>query len=304
MRRTRIATTSFLIEDHPHTIAMNLRRAAEYVGEAKQLGADVLLLPEMCPTLHVPEDETYTADAYPGAWTRHFSRLARAAKMNLLAPYYARIRGKIYNQTTVFDRRGRVVGAYRKVQPTAAEAKVVTAGSQLPVFTLDIGRVAVMTCMEIHFPEIPRIFALKGAEIIFFPTVSHGPTQIGMESQVRSRAMDNSLVIVEANCSGHAPYAPYAGRWRPGTARIVDHSGDIVAQTGRRAGIAMAEIDLDEVRLTSQVVLMREPDSTREDFERIFRADLFAREYAKLARGKRSYYTTRGHAGEDPAKRK
>jgi predicted amidohydrolase len=159
----------------------------------------------------------------------------------------------------------------------------------LPVFVLDFGRIAVMICMDIYFPEIPRIYALKGAEVLFWPTVTHGPTQEILRTQLTARAVDNSIVLVESNFANHPPYAPYSGRFRPATARILDHNGDILAQTGRRHGVAIAEVDLDEVRLTSGCVLKREPDHIREDLERITRLDFYAKEYATLARkmGKR-----------------
>jgi predicted amidohydrolase len=96
--------------------------------------------------------------------------------------------------------------------------------------------------------------------------------------------------VVEANLANHPPYAAYAGRYRPATARIIDHNGDILAQTGRRHGVATATVDLDEVRLTSQCVLIREPDRMREDLESITRLDLYAREYAGLSRKQKRYY--------------
>ena len=64
---------------------------------------------------------------------------------------------------------------------------------------------------------------------------------------------------------------------------IVDSNGDVLAQTGRRHGVAFADVDLDEVRLTSNTVLLREPDLFREDMESITRMDLYALEYAAIA---------------------
>jgi predicted amidohydrolase len=147
-----------------------------------------------------------------------------------------------------------------------------------------------MICMDIYFPEIARIYAMKGVEILFWPTTTHGPSQSGLEAQLRSRAIDNSIHIVESNLSGDPPYAPYAGRFYPGNARIVDHNGDIIAQTGRRSGLAIADIDLDEPRKTQGVFLINEPDNTREDLEALTRMDLYAREYESLAKSRTSYY--------------
>ncbi|MBC8145187.1 MAG: carbon-nitrogen hydrolase family protein [bacterium] len=282
MRKVRIGSVSFLVEDEPHTIAMNLDRGCAYIERAGALGCDVVCLPEMFRTINVP-DFAYDAEVISGATSQRLSESARMNRINVLANWYVTENDAIYNQTTVFDRDGGIVGYYRKVQPTGGEAQHIRAGSELPVFELDFGRIAIMTCMDVYFPEIARIYAHKGAEMLFWPTVMHGPTQEGVLAQLQSRAIDNSLIIVESNLANHPPYAPYAGRYRPGTARIIDSNGDALAQTGRREGVAFADVDLDEIRLTSWCVLLREPDHFREDLESITRLDLYAREYSSLA---------------------
>ncbi|MBL0174316.1 MAG: carbon-nitrogen hydrolase family protein [Ignavibacteria bacterium] len=284
MRTVRIAAVSFLMDDGPHTVDRNLERAAAYVRGAAERDADVVCLPEAVTTLAVPGDPVAVVAESGAAWKPFFASLAKKHRINLVAPYLVRAAGRVYNQATVFHRDGTTAGAYRKVQPNGAELAYTRPGGAFPVMQLDVGAVAVMLCMDMHFPEIARIYALKGADILFWPTVTHGPTQESLLVQLRARAIDNSLVIAESNLAAAPPYAPYNGRFRPGNARIVDHHGDIVAQTGRRHGFAMADVDLDEVRMTSEVVLLREPDHTREDLERLLRLDLYADEYARLAR--------------------
>lgn len=286
MRNVRIGTVSFLVDDTPHTVELNIERGCEYIRRAAALGCDLVLLPEMFRTVNVPGRET-EGEAIPGPTSEALAAVARAMKINVVATYYVEEGGRIYNQSTIFDREGGIVGFYRKVQPTAAEARVIHAGNELPVFDLDIGRVAMMICLDIYFPEIPRIYAHKGAQLLLWSTVTLGPTQEGLLAQLRSRAIDNALFIAESNMAGHPPYAPYSGRFRPGTGRIVDFNGDVIATTGRREGIAVADVDLDEVRLTSFCVLKREPDHFREDMESISRLDLYAREYAALAGAQR-----------------
>jgi predicted amidohydrolase len=288
MRKARIGTVSFLVEDTPHTVDMNIERGIAYIHEAARLGCDVVCLPEMFRTINVPEMEL-DADLFPGPTSGRLSAAAKETRMNVIATYFIEEEGSVYNQATIFDRTGEIVGWYRKVQPTGSEIPVVRPGDELPVFRLDFGTVAVMICMDLYFAEIARIYAHKGAEVLFWPTVMHGPTQQGVLAQLTSRAIDNGLILVESNVAGHPPYAPYAGRYRPGTGRILDHNGDILAQTGRRHGVAFADIDLDEIRLTSNCVLLREPDHFREDMESITRLDLFAREYSALAQSQRRH---------------
>jgi predicted amidohydrolase len=290
MRQVTIGTTAFLVEDTPHTVQMNVSRAVGYIERAGEKGADILCLPEMVSTANVPGDLQYFAEEFPGDITRTFQRAARKNRLNLVAPYLVRVGRRLYNQATVIDRKGTIAGFYRKVQPTAQESRYVAMGDTLPVFDLNFGRIAVMICLDIYFPEIARIYAFKGAEILFWPTVSHGPTQEALRTQLTARALDNSLVVVESNLANHPPYAAYSGRFRPATARIIDHNGDVLAQTGRRHGIAAATVDLDEVRLTSQCVLIREPDQMRKDLESITRLDLYAKEYQKLAKSQKRFY--------------
>ncbi len=285
MRKVHIATVSFLMEDTPHSVPFNLGRAAEYIREARRAGAQLVCLPE-----------TVTTNGFPGHtkadpdWSNFFQAAAIESSVAVIAPFYVEENGKVFNQANVFDSSGNRVGFYRKVQPTGAEAKWVTPGSEFPVLDLGFAKIAMMICMDIYFPEIARIYAMKGAELLFWPTTTHGPTQSGLEAQLRSRAIDNSLHVVESNLACHPPYAPYNGRFYPGNARIVDFSGDMLAQTGRRGGIAFASIDLDERRMTSNVVLIHEPDDTRLDLEALAQMDLYAKEYAAIAARQKRFY--------------
>ena len=289
MRRVRIATASFLIEDTPHTTEQNFTQCEQLIMDAAWQEADILCLPETVLTSNVSNGHESPEDI-PGKWTELFQAAANEHHIAVIAPFYARVEGTVYNQATLIDSSGKIVGCYRKLQPTGWEARFVTPGHELPVFETSFGKVAIMICMDMYFPEIARIYAMKGAELLFWPTTTHGPTQSGLEAQVRSRAIDNSITIVESNLAGHAPYAPYAGRFYPGNARIIDHNGDIIAQTGRRAGLAIADIDLDEMRLTKGVFLINDTDRAREDLEALTRMDLYAREYASLAQSQQRFY--------------
>jgi predicted amidohydrolase len=289
MRKVRIATASFLIEDTPHTVEQNFVQCEQWILEASEQEADIVCLPETVLTNNVPEGHLNPED-YPGKWTELFQAAAKEHSIHVIAPFFARSEGHVFNQVTIINDQGRIAGIYRKLQPTGWEAKFVTPGEELPMIELSFGKIAAMLCMDIYFPEIARIYAIKGAEILFWPTTTHGPTQSGLEAQLRSRAIDNSIPIVESNLACRPPYAPYAGRFYPGNARIVDHNGDIIAQTGRRAGLAIADIDLDEKRTTQGVFLLSEPDNTRADLESLTRMDLYAREYASLAKDQQRYY--------------
>jgi predicted amidohydrolase len=288
MRKIRIASVSFLMEDAPHTIDLNLDRATKYIEEASAAGAHIICLPETVTTNGVLNSNG--KPEVSNTWTSFFQEKARTHSIVVIAPFFVADGKEIYNQASVFNASGDSIRYYRKAQPTGSEAQWITPGNEFPIIDLGFATIAVMICMDLYFPEIARIYAMKGAEILFWPTTTHGPTQSGLEAQLRSRAIDNSLWIVESNLAGHPPYAPYHGRYHPGNARIVDFNGDIIAQTGRRAGLAIADIDLDERRTTANVVLINDPDNTRADLESLARMDLYAKEYANIAKQQQRFY--------------
>jgi predicted amidohydrolase len=96
--------------------------------------------------------------------------------------------------------------------------------------------------MDIHYPEVARIYALQGAEILFWPTVAYGPTEEFLQIVLRARAIDNQLYCVSSNYV-NSPYLP--GKLM-GRANIVGLDGCYRADTGNRPGIATALLDLDE----------------------------------------------------------
>jgi predicted amidohydrolase len=289
MRTVRIATVSFELDDVAHSVERNLERIEQYAISAASDGADIFCLPEIVTTMHT--GDVYQSQSMAGSWNAFFQSLAGRLKLAIIAPFYVDESNKFYNQASVFDKSGNQCGFYRKLQPTGTEVRRVTPGSDLPVIDLGFAKIAIMICMDIYFPEIARIYAMKGAEILFWPTMTHGPTQQGLLSQASVRAMDNSLVLVEANYAQAPPYAPYAGRYFPGTGRIFDHNGDILAQTGRRPGVAIADVDLDEPRKTYDCFLIDPAlDHTRADIESLARMDLFAEQYAKLAQKQKRFY--------------
>lgn len=291
-RYINIATVSFLVDDEPTTVEKNIERAISYIKEASNRGADIVCLPEWFNITNVKGITiSDIAEPVPGPLSNKLSSIAKDCHISIIATYPV-IDDKLYNQATIFNKKGEIVGFYRKVQPTASEVKSlgITPGDDFPVFDVESAKIAVMICMDIYFPEIVRIYAFKGAEIVFWPTMAHGPTQTALEIQFRARALDNSMIMVQSNYACKPPYAPYAGRFRPGRAYIVDHNGDIVADTGRRDGIAIARLDLDEIRLTSGCVGIREPDHMREDLQAITRLDIYGSEYLKLAKSQKRYY--------------
>ncbi len=289
MRKRRIGTVSFEIKNKKQTVKDNIKQIKGYIEEAAYNKIDILCLTESSLTLNTKEAAKapggiFAAEEFPGEITKDFCDFAEKLSINLVLPYYTAEKGKIFNQTNFISSEGKLIGYYRKVQPTYSEIKYCFAGSEFPVYDLAGIKVSSMTCLDIYFPEICRIYAMKGAEIIFWPTLTHGPTQEGLESQYISRAIDNSVYLVQSNISRKPPYAPYIGKYEPGRSSIIDYMGDIIANTGRKPGICFADIDFDEPKITSGVLGISEPDTVRPQMESLTRMDLFSKEFLRIAK--------------------
>ncbi len=216
---------------------------------AGEMGADIVCGPEnMLGTgpygLHVNVTDPETgeilfislATPVPGPLTDRVAAIAKRYNMYVVAPICERVEDKAYNTSVIFDREGNIVGKYRKTVFPVMESWLFTPGDEFPVFETDFGTIAIATCWEISFPEICEIYALKGADIIFNPTMSRENKGPGLATAPRylTRAMDNYVyiapVILGSNGSG-----------------IIDFNGEVVAEApGVTDTVIMAEIDFSK----------------------------------------------------------
>ena len=165
------------------------------------------------------------------------SNAARKYSMYVIGCYMKRLNGKIYNTGAVFNRGGVIIGENRKVQLPANEAWQVAAGDAFEVFDLDFGRVGVLICYDMMFPETARVLTLRGAEVIFHPTFGYGWNDGIGEATLRTRANDNGVYIVTSK-----NYV-YNGA---GKSSVIDPWGHVLADAGfERNAVVVREVDFD-----------------------------------------------------------
>lgn len=221
--------------------------------EAGELGADLVCGPEDMQHigpygLHIdvtdPETGKIFANALavpvPGQMTDRIAKIAKRYNMYILAPIYEESGDKVYNTTVVFDRQGNIMGRHRKTLLPIMETWLVSTGDEFEVYKTDFANIAIATCWEISYPEISTIYALKGADIIFNPTMARDnlPGQsLSTAHMFITRAKDNSVYI--------APVV--IGNDGNG---IIDFNGNVVAEAvGMENTVIMAEIDFSKERI-------------------------------------------------------
>jgi len=220
---------------------VNLMKALSLIKRAIQLRASIVVLPELINTGFHPEN--YREVEPLEEELSMILRLSERKDITIVGTVAEKVEGKLYN-TAVVIHRGKIVGKYRKTHlfPLLKEEReYFSTGDELVVVDSPLGRLGLMVCYEIRFPEIARYLVHKGAEMLVVPAEFPEARIDHWRVLLRARAIENQCYVLGANC------AEGIDRY-PGRSMIVDPWGNVLVEAGNRQEIIMAEIDLDEVR--------------------------------------------------------
>lgn len=205
----------------------NLQRFAKIVDEAAGRKADIVCLPEGVTVVGNGRKYAEVAEAIPGPSTRFLGECAARNKVWIVAGLYERDGTRIHNTAVLLGRDGKLAGKYRKVcLPDEEIEGGITPGRDYPVFDTDFGRVGMMICWDVHFPEVARELSARGAEVIFLPIWG------GNEVLTKARATENQVYVV---ASGYD--------FKTG---IFDKAGQRIADASKDPEVVVAEVDLNE----------------------------------------------------------
>lgn len=253
--KIKIALLQLLPEN---TLEKQLEKGKSACIEAKKMGADIALFPEMWSTGYkIPQDKTeLEKQSIPADsnFVLEFKKLAKELQMAIGITFQETNQPKPLNSIMLFDRNGNKVLHYSKVHTCDFdEEKVLSSGKDFYVADLDLGadkvKVGSMICFDREFPESARILMLKGAELILAPNAC--PMEINRLSALRTRAYENMLAVGTCNypsgqpdCNGHSTLFD-------GIAWLRDEPGvrDMCKfEAPGDEGIYIAELDLDLLR--------------------------------------------------------
>ncbi len=217
-------------------------------------GVDFIALGEWFGSFGVPESVLPAkdmAEEVPGNGPIYsfLAEQAREFSTHITATILERDGGCIYNCGVIIDRRGELLGKYRKTHPAPEECALVTAGDCYPVMETEGVRCGILTCFDLNFPEAARCLAIQDVDIIFWPNLWGAPGFEAYEDALmRARASESLCFLVSsALVSGSDMNAP--GNTILGRSCVVNWKAEVVAEVGRRIGGVIATIDLDEDRL-------------------------------------------------------
>jgi len=241
---------------------------------------DLVVLPEAVAMLCYPDDHpdfTYfdVAESIPGPTSERACQIAARFGVNVVIGLIERRENGGQNLALVIDRTGAVVGRYEKIhEPEICRSEQrALVGNKIPVFNLDFGRIGIMICWDLNYPEMAALLAWKGAQLLVFPHLISLGSSSSFPTQLRARALDSGVPLVAAGMRD----AHNHNQCRDGLSPtcIVSDDGSVLGKS-ESAGpdVVTAEIDLESTSANRRRVLRARSD---------IRPDLFGKEFTDLS---------------------
>ncbi len=252
----------------------NLDRFEDLVVKTSKQGANVICLQEMfnSPYFCTVENHDFfaCAEGIEGATVSRFKKLAKSLDIALVLPIFEkRAAGVYHNSAVVLDADGSTLGVYRKMHipddPLYFEKFYFTPGDAEPgyqVFKAKYANVGVLICWDQWYPEGARITAMKGAEVLFFPTAigwhpkekdEYGVSQREAWRTIqRSHAIANGIFVASPNRIGHELTPETDGIEFFGSSFISDPFGRVMKEAGQEEEILVADCSRKLLETTRQ----------------------------------------------------
>ena len=248
-------------------VKSNRQKLAEKIREVASRGAELVVMQELHNSLYFCQTENVNmfdlAEPIPGPSTEFYGNIARECEIVLVTSLFEkRAAGLYHNTAVVFEKDGTIAGKYRKMHipddPAYYEKFYFTPGDLgfTPIDT-SIGRLGVQVCWDQWYPEGARLMALRGAEILIYPTAIGYESSDTPEEQERQReawttvqrghAVANGLPVIAVNRTGHEPdpSAQTRGIQFWGSSFVCGPQGEILFRAPKdEECIAVVEVDM------------------------------------------------------------
>lgn len=244
-----------------------LEEIARWTGQAVERGAELVLFPELLVHGHCTPNTWDLAEAVPdGPGTRQICQLAARYNVVLSVGLSEKEKDIVFNTQVLAGPQG-YIGKQRKIHLSRDEVLFYKGGRELPVFDIGKCKVGTVICYDNSFPELARILALRGAEVLLMPHAARLKTWDDtpdseraarayasryFRTMIPTRSRENACFSIVADQAGRAGYVDRYPRespaqpHHPGGAFVFDPQGEVVAATqDERIADEMIVADLD-----------------------------------------------------------
>ena len=230
----------------------NLKKILAYIEKASKKGAKLCAFPEFMmfytTTSQSPSKLASLAETINGNFVKTIAKTAKKNSIQVVGTFYEKSKKKnrVYDSAFLINKSGKVVSTYRKIHLYDAlgfsESKKMVAGSKIakPQRT-SIGKIGMLLCYDLRFPEMSRTLASSGSEILVVPSawVKGEMKEEHWITINKTRAIENGCYVVAPDQVGNI----YCGR-----SIVVDPFGKILLDMKKRQGIGFVNISLDTVK--------------------------------------------------------
>jgi len=229
----------------------NLKKIEQAAVRAQKQGAELLILPELSLTGYVVRDQIYElAEEIPGPSVKRIEAFAKKAGLHIIfgMPELSKnTQATLHNTAVLVGPKG-FIGKYRKMYlPTHSifeEKRYFRPGYQPAVFDTDLGKIGLIVCYDIYFPEVVRLTRLEGAQLIVCISASPAVRRTFFEVLTTARAIENTAFLAFVNLAGIEDGLQF---W--GGSRLLGPNGRVLVQAKHdEADFVTAEIDYSDIR--------------------------------------------------------
>ena len=251
----KVAVVQFKASTNKET---NLKKIINYISKAAQNKATLVAFPEFMMfytnSSQTPKQLASLAEKIKDNFVNTIAKTAKQYRIQVIGSFYEKSNKKdrVYDTSFVIDKTGKVISTYRKIHLYDAlgfrESDKMTSGSKItkPVKT-SIGKVGMMICYDLRFPEMSRSLASSGSEVLVAPSawVKGDMKEEHWITINKTRAIENGCYVIAPDQVGNI----YCGR-----SVVVDPYGKILLDMKKKQGIGYVNIELKKIKQIRKVL--------------------------------------------------
>lgn len=252
---SKVAVVQFKASTNKKT---NLKKIINFIQKAASKKADLCAFPEFMmfytSSSQTPRQLSQEAEEITGNFVSDICKSAKENNIQVVGTFYEKStkKDRVYDTSFLIDKSGKVISKYRKIHLYDAlgfkESKKLIAGKQIAKPTKSsIGKMGMMICYDLRFPEMSRILANEGSDILIAPSAwvkGKGKEEHWITIN-KTRAIENGCFVIAPDQVGNI----YCGR-----SLVVDPFGTILLDMKKKQGLAIVDIDNKKVKQTRKVL--------------------------------------------------
>jgi len=236
----------------------NLGKIISYIKNAASKNAKICAFPEFMMfytnSTQTSKQLASLAETINGNFVTTIAKAAKENQIEVIGSFYEKSRKKdrVYDSSFIIDKSGKVISTYRKIHLYDAlgfkESNKMVPGSKIakPVKTI-LGKTGMMICYDLRFPEMSRLLAVAGSEVLVVPSawVKGNMKEEHWITINKTRAIENGCYVIAPDQVGNI----YCGR-----SLVVDPYGKILLDMKKKQGIGFVDINLNKVKQTRKIL--------------------------------------------------